>query len=140
MCALILGINPNDRCTGNPEASLTLVEYADFQCPSCRRSYALVKRLLKERSNDLHFIFRNFPLSQFHRHAYEAAVAAEAAGKQGKFWQMHDLIFENQNKLDANYLMSLAQEIGLDLAQFAIDRRSDEVNKKIEMDLKSGID
>jgi len=139
MPTLKLEINSNDHQIGNTNAALTLVEYSDFQCPSCRRAHSVVKRLLKERSNDLHFVFRNFPLSQFHQHAYDAAASAEAAGKQSKFWEMHDLIFENQDNLDANLLTSLAQDIGLDPAQFANDRRSDEVRKKIEMDFESGI-
>lgn len=139
MFTLKLEVNPNDQRKGNLNATLTLVEYGDFQCPGCRRAHSLVKRLLKERGNDVQFVFRNFPLRKFHPHAYAAAITAEAAGKQGKFWEMHDLIFENQAKLDENYLLSLAQDIGLDPTQFVIDTKSDEVRNKIEIDIESGI-
>ena len=139
MSTLSLEVNSNDHRKGNLKATLTLVEYGDFQCPACRRAHGLVKRLLKERGNDLCFVFRNFPKPQFHPYAYAAAIAAEAAGKQSKFWEMYDLIFENQSKLDANYLVSLAQDIGLDSAQFDIDRKSDDVLNKIKMDIESGI-
>jgi protein-disulfide isomerase len=139
MSTLKLEVNSNDHRKGNVNATLTLIEYGDFQCPGCRRAHTLVKRLLNERGNDLQFVFRNFPLRQVHPHAYAAAIAAEAAGKQGKFWEMHDLTFENQDSLDENYLLSLAQEIGLDLTQFAIDRKSDALRNKIETDIESGI-
>ena len=108
MSVLKLAINSADHHAGNVKADITLVEYGDFQCPYCRRAHPLVKRLLKEKGEVLHFVFRNFPLSEIHPHAYISAVTAEAAGKQGKFWEMHDLIFENQNKLSENYLLSLA--------------------------------
>jgi protein-disulfide isomerase len=139
MSKLKPAVNSADHHQGNINASITLVEYGDFQCPYCRRAHPLVKRLLRERANDLLFVFRNFPLRKIHPHAYISAVTAEAAGKQGKFWEMHDLIFENQNKLTTNYLLSLAEDIGLDLAQFAKDSKSEEILDKIERDFESGI-
>ena len=116
-----------------------MVEYGDFECPYCGRAHPLVKRLLKERGKEVNFVFRNFPLQEIHPHAYMSATAAEAAGKQGKFWEMHDLIFENQKKLDANYLLTLAEDMGLDLAQFAKDWKSEAIVNKIENDFESGI-
>src|SRR5678815_268034 len=105
MSVLKLAINSADHHAGNVKADITLVEYGDFQCPYCRRAHPLVKRLLKEKGEVLHFVFRNFPLREIHPHAYISAVTAEAAGKQGKFWQMHDLIFENQDKLSKTCLL-----------------------------------
>src|SRR6185369_13727683 len=139
MSVLRLAVNSADHHAGNVNAGITLVEYGDFQCPYCRRAHPLVKRLLKEKGDELHFVFRNFPLSEIHPHAYISAVTAEAAGKQGKFWEMHDLIFENQNRLNANYLLSLVENIGLDLEQFAEDSNSDEVLNKLEADFESGV-
>ena len=139
MSKLKLAVNSADHHEGNVNAATTLVEYGDFECPYCGRAYPLVKRLLKERVNELHFVFRNFPLREIHPHAHMSAIAAEAAGKQGKFWEMHDMIFENQNKLNTNYLLSLAKDIGLDLAQFDKDSKSKEILNKIETDFESGI-
>lgn len=139
MSVLKLAVNPADHHQGNANAAMTLVEYGDFQCPYCRRAHPLVKRLLLEKGDELHFVFRNFPLRKIHPHAYSAAVTAEAAGKQNKFWQMHDLIFENQNKITPNYLLFLAVSIDLDLAQFARDSKSEDIRNKIETDFESGI-
>jgi len=139
MSTLKLAVNSADHHQGNVHAAITLVEYGDFQCPYCRRAQPLVKRLLQENGEDLHFVFRNFPLREIHPHAYVAAITAEAAGKQGKFWEMHDLIFENQNKLNTNFLFSLAEGLDLELPQFAKDSKSEEVQNKIEMDFESGI-
>jgi protein-disulfide isomerase len=139
MSTLKPAVNSADHHQGNVNAAIALVEYGDFECPHCRRAHPFVKRLLKERSKELHFVFRNFPLQEIHPHAYVAAVTAEAAGKQNKFWEMHDLIFENQDKLTTNYLMSLAESLGLDFAQFAKDSKSEAVQSKIEMDFESGI-
>ena len=139
MSVLKPAVNSADHHQGNVNAAITLVEYGDFECPYCRRAHPLVKRLLKERGNELHFVFRNFPLRKIHPHAYISAIAAEAAGKQDKFWEMHDLIFENQDKLNTNYLLSLAQDIGLDPVQFAEDSKSEELLNKIETDFESGI-
>jgi protein-disulfide isomerase len=132
-------VNSDDHHRGNVNAAITLVEYGDFECPYCGRAHPLIKRLLKEKGKELHFVFRNFPLREIHPHAYMSATAAEAAGKQGKFWEMHDLIFENQDKLNENYLLSLAEGLSLNLEQFAKDSKSKEVQNKIEMDFESGI-
>ena len=139
MSTLKPAVNSDDHHQGNVNAAITLVEYGDFECPYCGRAHPLIKRLLKEKGKELHFVFRNFPLREIHPHAYMSATAAEAAGKQRKFWEMHDLIFENQDKLNANYLLSLAEGLSLNLEQFAKDSKSKEVQNKIEMDFESGI-
>jgi protein-disulfide isomerase len=139
MTSLKLAVNSADHHQGNVNAAIILVEYGDFECPYCRRAHPLIKRLLKEKSKELHFVFRNFPLREIHPHAYVSAMAAEAAGKQDKFWEMHDLIFENQDRLNTNFLLSLAEGIGLDLTQFSKDSKSEELQSKIEMDFESGI-
>jgi protein-disulfide isomerase len=139
MSVLKLAVNSADHHLGNIHAAMTLVEYGDFQCPYCRRAHPLVKRLLKERGNKLHFVFRNFPLCKIHPLAHISAITAEAAGKQGKFWEIHDLIFENQDRLSEDYLLSLVEDMDLDLAQFAEDSKSEEILDKIERDFESGI-
>jgi protein-disulfide isomerase len=139
MSKLKLAINSNDHHFGNASAAITLVEYGDFECPHCKHAHLLIKRLLREKGNDFNFVFRNFPLQEVHPHAYTAAITAEAAGKQDKFWEMHDLIFENQDRLNTNFLMSLSESIGLDMKQFAKDSKSTEIQNKIEMDFESGV-
>lgn len=139
MSKLKLAVNESDHHLGNVNATITLVEYGDFECPHCGHAHPLIKRLLKERNNDLHFVFRNFPLQEVHPHAYTAAITAEAAGKQDRFWEMHDLIFENQDKLNTKYLLSLAENIGLDMKQFANDAKSNVLQSKIETDFESGV-
>jgi protein-disulfide isomerase len=139
MSKLKPAVNSADHHQGNVNATITLVEYGDFECPHCGRAHPFVKRLLRERGKELHFVFRNFPLQEIHPHAYVSAVTAEAAGKQGKFWEMHDLIFENQDKLNTKYLLSLAESLPLDFAQFVKDSKSEAVQSKIETDFESGI-
>jgi protein-disulfide isomerase len=132
-------VNSADHHQGNVNGTIVLVEYGDFECPHCRRAHPLIKRLLKEKGKDLNFVFRNFPLSEIHPHAQMSAIVAEAAGKQGKFWEMHDLIFDNQDRLSAKFLMTLAEELNLDLEKFAADSTSIEVATKVEKDFESGI-
>ena len=139
MSKLKPAINAKDHHLGNSNASIILVEYGDFECPHCRLAHQLIKRLLREHGGELHFVFRNFPLQEVHPHAYLSAIAAEAAGKQGKFWEMHDLIFENQPQLSNAFLISMAEKIGLDLAQFTDDMKSQSIRDKIDTDFESGI-
>ena len=139
MSRLKIAVNSGDHQLGNVNAPITLVEYGDFQCPHCGRAHPLLKRLLKEKGSDLNLVFRNFPLTEIHQYANVAAAAAEAAGKQGKFWEMHDLIFENQSELNDELLMRLAQELKLNMKKFVDDTESEEVQNKIEMDFEGGI-
>lgn len=128
-----------DQVTGNQDSSITLVEYGDYQCPHCAHAHPLVKRLLAERGNSFLFVFRNFPLQKIHPAAFMAAAAAEAAGRQGIFWAMHDFIFENQKKLMVKKLPEFAAALELDMEQFLLDIESDVITKKIESDFESGI-
>lgn len=139
MSKLKRAVNADDHQLGNLNGAVTLVEYGDFECPHCRRAHPFIKRLLKEKGKELHFVFRHFPLGEIHPNAHAAAQVAEAAGKQDKFWEMHDLIFENQDKLSAAFLLTLAEDLKLDLRQLAVDIKSEKVLKKIESDFESGI-
>src|SRR5687768_6635114 len=90
-------VSARDHAEGSEGAVVTLVEYGDYECPHCGRAYPIVKEIQKRLGSRLRFVFRNFPLVQIHPHAQHAAEAAEAAAAQGKFWEMHDVIFEHQN-------------------------------------------
>jgi protein-disulfide isomerase len=114
-------VSTRDHAAGPANAPLTLVEYGDFQCPYCRAAYPVVKRLQKKLGKKLRFVFRNFPVTQAHPYALIAAETAEAAALQGKFWEMHDLLFEQQDSLTPDIIPVWAKKIGLDLDQFGND-------------------
>jgi len=139
----ISAINDNENIKGDKEALATLIEYSDFQCPACGSYYPILKKVTEDLSAKVRFAYRHFPLPQ-HKNAKLAATVAEAAGKQGKFWEMHDLIFQNQSdwseeKNAAILFAKYAQDIGLDLARFQTDVASDDIKAKIENDYKSGV-
>lgn len=118
---------------GAPGAKVTLVEFSDFQCPYSQRAQAVIQQLLEAFPNDLKHVYKNFPLS-FHKRAMPAAQACVAAGLQGKFWEMHDLIFGNPQNLEDQDLKAYAQKLGLDVARFEADLHSEAVKKSIEGD------
>jgi len=128
-----------DHVQGPVEAPMALVEYGDYECPYCGEAHPIVKAVQAQLGERLSFAFRNFPLANVHPHAEHAAEAAEAAGAQGQFWEMHDLLFENQDALDDESLEELASSLGLDS-----QRLVDEVLKRVyegrlREDLVSGI-
>jgi protein-disulfide isomerase len=127
---------------GNPDAPVTLEEYGDFQCPPCGMFAAFASQLEKEYDSRLRVIFRNFPL-KMHEHAHEAALAAEAAGLQGRFWEMHDLLYREQDTWSKapnvrELFESYAGTIGLDLDKFKKDMDGEQVNARVEADRQRG--
>ncbi|MBI5742213.1 MAG: DsbA family protein [Candidatus Niyogibacteria bacterium] len=141
--ALALSVSGEDRIKGNERAEITIVEYSDFQCPACAYYQPVVKTISGEFKDSVRVVYRHFPLPQ-HKWAKLAAYAAEAAGNQGKFWEMVDLIFERQDKWAesddaAPVLYALAQELGLDMEKFKSDIASDAIKAKVEKDLASGL-
>ena len=123
---------------GNPDAPVTLEEFGDFQCPPCGKFSEFVEELLKEYNSRLRLVFRNFPLSG-HEHAREAALAAEAAGLQGKFWEMHDTLYREQDTWSKapnvrELFESYAGTIGLDVAQFKKDMDGDKARERVDSD------
>lgn len=132
-------LNTKDHFQGNANASFELMEYGDYQCPYCRKAYNILKEVKKQFGNDLKFVFRNFPLAELHEHAIHAAVVAEAAGAQGKFWEMHDMLFENQKRLDDESLFGYAKQIGLYMQQFENDLENNIYFQKVESDYQTGI-
>jgi protein-disulfide isomerase len=132
-------IGPDDHTIGPETARVTLVEYGDYECPYCGRAQLVVTQLLGVLEDDLQFAFRHFPLTQVHPHAMDAAIAAEAAGAQGRFWEMHGLLFANQDRLAPRDLLMLARTIDLDLEQFAEDLTQRTYEPKVRRDFLSGV-
>ena len=132
-----------DHSEGPANAPVTLQEYGDYECPHCGRAHVIVKRIQKRFKGKLRFIFRHFPLSNMHPHAEMAAEAAEAAGAQGQFWEMHDLLYDNQEDLSAEAIADFAGELGLDLPQFADDLESHKYLPRVKADfagwVRSGV-
>lgn len=132
-------VSSKDHIDGSASAPIELVEYGDFECPHCGAAYPIVKKIQKKLGSELRFVFRNFPLSDAHPFAFAAAVAAEAAALQGRFWEMHDTIFENQRALSDEGLFKMAAMAGLDLEKFKNDVKKEELKEKVEADFESGI-
>lgn len=136
-----------DQTFGNDKAKVVLIEYGDFQCPGCGSAHPIVKNLSEKYEDQLAFVFRNFPLTNIHPNARAASAAAEAAGIQGKYWEMHNLLFERQDEWsDASSservetFAGYAEQIGLDKAEFSklLNERSSDINKKINFDIALG--
>lgn len=136
---LSLPVSDRDHAQGAAGAIVTLVEYGDYECPHCGRAYPIVKEVQRRLGAQLRFVFRNFPLQEIHPHAGHAAEAAEAAGAQGRFWEMHDLIFEHQRALDDRHLFDYAAQLGLDEPRFQRDFASHAHAARVREDFLSGV-
>ncbi len=128
-----------DHIRGPADAPYTLVEYGDYECPACGRLFAILQRLQEELSTRLRLVYRHYPLSGIHKHAEMAAEAAEAAGAQGKFWEMHDLLFQNQQALDQKDLLRYAGQLHLDLDSFGRDVKQKAYAERISQDFIAGV-
>jgi protein-disulfide isomerase len=128
-----------DHFIGSANASVEIVEYADFQCPYSGELYSVIKLLQQRMGNQIRLIFRHFPLPAFHSLALEAAVAAEAAALQGKFWPMHDAIFENQRFLVKSSFARFAEKINMDTTLFEDGREYKRILRKVLIDFESGL-
>jgi protein-disulfide isomerase len=128
-----------DHIRGPREAAVTLVEYGDYECPFCGQAYYVVKDLEQRAGNLMRFVFRNFPLTTVHPHAERAAEAAEAAGAQGKFWEMRGCLYENQQALEDGDLLEYAALVGLDIDRFVRDMRDGRYLDRIRTDFLSGV-
>ena len=126
-----------DHIRGNPDAPLTLVEYGDFECPFCSRATGTVKELQAQLGDDLRYVFRHLPLPDVHDHSELAAQAAEAASAQGAFWEMHDLLFAHQDRLEYEDLVAYAGELGLDVDRFADDLHEGRLAARVRRDVAS---
>jgi protein-disulfide isomerase len=136
---LVQPVNPTDHSVGSLHAAVTIVEFGDFECPNCKQAAPVVKLLLKDYGDRLRFVFRNFPLEEVHPHALGAAQAAECAAAQGKFWHMHDLLFEHQHSLKAKQLRGYAESLELDMARFDAEMKDTVYLQRIREHQESGV-
>ena len=119
---LKIPVSDRDHTMGPKDAPIQLVEYGDYQCPHCSSANIVINDLLKRMGDQVNYIFRHFPLSKIHLEAQYAAEVAEAAGAQGKYWEMHELLFENQKRFtEENIFVNLAKELELDIEKFQKD-------------------
>jgi protein-disulfide isomerase len=132
-------VSARDHLRGAASAKVILVEYGDFECPFCARAEPVVRALLARFDKDLGFVFRHNPRVHDHPHARKAAEAAEAAGDQGKFWEMHDLLFSRQSALEEKDLIAYAKGLGLDTDRFAQALRSGAHHERVHGDELSGV-
>lgn len=139
-------ITSDDHTKGPANATVTLIEYGDFQCPACGAYEPLVEQLEATYNGRVEFVFRNFPLTQIHQDAMISAEAAEAANLQGKYWEMHDLLYKNQSTWSAvsadqvvsKYFNGYAQTLGLNVAKFDSDIASSAIQARVQRDIDSG--
>jgi protein-disulfide isomerase len=136
---LTVPVSERDHVLGPATAPVTLVEYGDYECPFCGAAHASLQQVRQVMGDDLRFVYRHFPLTQIHPHAYQAAEAAEAAGAQGRFWEMHDLLFENQDRLGLRDLIGYAGALDLDLERFVTDLRGHAHAGRLREDFLSGV-
>jgi protein-disulfide isomerase len=128
-----------DHVQGSPDAAVTLVEYGDYECPYCGAAYPIVKDVQAAMGDELRFVFRNFPITTAHPHAAQAAEAAEAAAAQDRFWPMHDLLYENQQRLNGENLFAYANDLGLDAERFKRELEEHVHAERVHEDFMSGV-
>lgn len=132
-------VSPTDHVRGSPLAKVTLIGYGDFSSPDCTRTYRTVKKIQKKMGSQLRYIFRSFPEPLEFANSEDAAEAAECASAQGKFWEMHDCMFENQGAFDELQLARCVKELGLDLRQFRREMRGHVYLAKVRASRKAGV-
>jgi protein-disulfide isomerase len=136
---LTLPISERDHVLGPAEAAVTLVEYGDYECPYCGMAYPIVDSMLRQMGDTLRFAYRHFPLTRLHPHAEHAAEMAEAADDRGRFWPMHNLLYQNQHALEDDDLIAYAARLGIppDWAAFALDSHT--FAERVQEDFLSGV-
>ena len=139
MSRLTPPLGPGDHTHGSTRALVTLVEYGDFECPHCGAAYPIVKAIQQAMGSKLLFAYRHFPLTRIHLHAAHAAEMAEAAGEHGKFWEMHDLLFEHQDALEDDQLIAYAKTLGIDPARAAESLSDGRFEPRVREDFASGV-
>lgn len=136
---LVLPVSARDHIDGPAYAPVTLLEYGDYECPYCGQAYVILQELEEVLGEQLRVVFRHFPLATIHPHAQPAAEAAEAAGAQGQFWEMHGMLFENQQALEDEDLYEYAADLGLEIERFSLDMVEHRHAERIREDIVSGI-
>jgi protein-disulfide isomerase len=135
---LTTAVTAVDHHLGPEHAPVTVVEYADFECPICKQAAPALKLLLRHFPEEVRIVFRHFPLEAVHPHALAAAEAAEVAGAQGKFWEMHDLLFANQLHLKSNNLRSYAEQLHLDMSRYTAEMDDEIYRQRVREHIESG--
>jgi protein-disulfide isomerase len=135
---LAVAVSAVDHALGPAHAQVTVVEYGDFECPNCKQAAPAVKSLLARFAGGVRLVYRHFPLEEVHPHALHAALAAEAAGAQGKFWDMHDLLFEHQPHLKLPQLRSYADRLELEMTRFNADMDDEIYLQRVREQIDSG--
>src|SRR5258706_14719602 len=128
---LAIPVSAADHVLGASHAPVTVVEYGDFECPSCKQAAPAVRLLLTRFAGRLRVVYRHFPLEEVHPHALHAALAAETAAGQGKFWQMHDLLYENQSHLKLHQLRGYAERLELDIARYDAEMKDERYLQRV---------
>jgi protein-disulfide isomerase len=136
---LSVPLGPDDHILGSSDANVELVEYGDFECPNCGRAYPIVNQVQLHFGDDLLFVFRHFPLIEVHPHAEMAAETAEWAGTHDRFWEMHDLIFQNQEELSLPMLLAAAEVLKLDQQELAVALENATFEARVRRDIQSGL-
>jgi protein-disulfide isomerase len=136
---LSVAVVKGDHAQGPEDAPVTLVEYGDYQCPYCADMQPTIKSIAKIMGPQLRFVFRHMPLLEMHPYAQHAAEAAEAAGAQGKFWEMHEAIFQQQSELGSDLLHQLALRMKLNIEQFSADLEARRYRPRVKRDFMGGM-
>lgn len=137
--SLAIPVNEHDHVLGPADAPVTMVEYGDFECPHCAAAHLMLKTVLKRMGSRLRFVYRHMPLTQVHPNAELAAEASEAAGAQGKFWPMHDALFEHQSQLSPVLVPVLAERLELDMRRVVEDLASRRYRDKVRQDFMGAV-
>lgn len=132
-------VGETDHALGPASAPVTLVEYGDYECPDCLNAFPIVRDVLGRAGDRVRFVFRHFPLNSIHPHASAAARAAEAAGVQGKFWEMHETLFRNQHRLGEVDYLHLALRLGLEVYRFRSDLGRDSIARRVRAQYEGGV-
>lgn len=136
---LSVAVGKSDHAQGPADAPVTLLEYGDYQCPYCADMNPMIKAIAKVMGTQMRYVFRHMPLLEMHPYAQHAAEAAEAAGAQGKFWEMHDAILQRQAELGTDLLHRLAKKIDLDVERFSADLEARQYRPRVKRDFMSGM-
>jgi protein-disulfide isomerase len=137
--SLAIAVGKGDHAQGPDKAPLTLVEYGDYQCPYCADAHSMIQSIAAQMGPKLRFVFRHMPLNEMHPYAQFAAEAAEAAGAQGKFWEMHAAIYARQSDLGSDLLHRLAEQLHLDVARFEADLDARRFRPRVKRDFMGGM-
>jgi protein-disulfide isomerase len=137
---LLVPVQQDDHVQGPASANLTLVEYGDYECPDCGRLFDIIRDLQATLGERLRIVYRHYPLSGIHPRAQEAAEAALAAGAQGRFWEMHDLLFRNQSALKRNHLLTYAENLALNMDRFSSAIKKQVYRERVRQDFRRGVE